>query len=253
MRLVRFEEKGRVGYGSLKGDVVFDLEGSIFEQPRETGPGRPLTQVSLLHPVQPSKVVCVGQNYLGHIKELGVKVPQEPVIFLKPPSCLIGPGQEIAYPPRATRVDYEGELAVVVKAEIKELPPGEVLGRILGCSCFNDVTERDLAARDPFFLTLAKAFDTFGCFGPWIETGLDPNRLHLTTRLNGRTVQEDNTQSCVFKVEEVVSYVSRFMTLLPGDVVITGTPKGIGPMKPGDQVEVEIEGIGSLKNTVIGG
>ena len=253
MRIVRFKEQGRVGYGSLKEDRVLDLEGSIFEKPKETGPGRPLAQVDLLHPVHPSKVVCVGQNYLGHIKELGVKVPQEPVIFLKPPSCLIGPDQGIVYPPRATRGDYEGELALVIKEEIKALPPGEVMDRILGCACFNDVTERDLVARDPFFLTLGKAFDTFGCFGPWIETGLDPNDLNLTTRLNGRTVQKDNTGSCVFKVEEVISYVSRFMTLLPGDVVITGTPQGIGPMKPGDAVEVEIEGIGVLANPVVKG
>ena len=252
MRIVRFQEEGRIGYGSLQEEQVFDLEGSIFEGARETGQGRPLAQVELLHPIQPSKVVCVGQNYLGHIRELGVTVPQEPVIFLKPPSCLIGPGQEIVYPPRATRVDYEGELALIIKKEIKDLPPEEVMGRVLGCSCFNDVTERDLAAKDPFFLTLAKSFDTFGCLGPWIETGLDPNDLDLTTRLNGRTVQEDNTRNCVFKVEKVISFISRFMTLLPGDVVITGTPQGIGPMKAGDVVEVEIKGIGSLRNIVAG-
>lgn len=252
MIIVRYEDDNRIVHGLVKGDQVFELTGSIFNNPVETGRSLLLEQVRLLYPVEPSKIVCVGQNYRGHIKELGVPVPKEPVVFLKPPSCLIGSGQDIIWPAGAERVDYEGELAVVMGKTVSRATPKEAMAGVLGCSCFNDVTERAMVGRDPFLLSLAKGFDTFGCFGPWLVTGLNPDRLDIKTRLNGEVMQSDNTANCVFSVGDVLSYITRYITLFPGDVVITGTPKGIAPMKPGDTVEVEIEGIGRLSNPVAG-
>ena len=252
MIIARYEYEGRNFFGSVKDKKVVELSGAIFDQPKETGQSLPLDRVRLLYPVEPSKIVCVGQNYRGHIAELGVPIPKEPVVFLKPPSCLIGPGENIVWPAGAQRVDYEGELAVVIGRTISRAAPEEALAGILGCSCFNDVTERAMVGRDPFLLSLAKGFDTFGCFGPWVVTGLDPDRLEIKTRLNGKVMQSDNTANCVFSVGEVLSFITRYITLVPGDVVITGTPKGIAPMKPGDTVEVEIEGIGRLGNPVAG-
>ena len=206
--------------------------------------------MELLAPAVPTKIVCVGQNYREHIQELGLPVPEQPVIFLKPASGLIGPGAEILYPPEATRVDYEGELAVVIAKTMTRVSEDQALNHVLGYSCFNDVTERDMAAKDPFLLTLSKGFDTFSCLGPWLATDLDPGNLKIRTLVNGQVMQEDNTANCVFSVPMILSFISRFMTLLPGDVVITGTPKGVSPIKPGDEVSVEIDGIGRLTNRV---
>jgi 2-keto-4-pentenoate hydratase/2-oxohepta-3-ene-1,7-dioic acid hydratase in catechol pathway len=250
MKLGRFEYKGNIRHGQVVGEEVRFLKGDLFSAPHESGEAAPLSQVKVLIPALPSKIVCVGQNYREHIRELGVPVPEKPVIFLKPPSCLAGPGQAILFPPGAARVDYEGELALIVKKKMKAVPPEEALGFLLGVSCFNDVTERSMAAKDPLLLTLAKGFDTFGCLGPYIATDLDPDNLRIRTYLNGNLRQDDTTASCVFDAKYILSFVSRFMTLLPGDVVITGTPKGIGPMNPGDRVEVEVEGVGKLTNPV---
>jgi len=203
-----------------------------------------------LTPVTPSKIVGVGQNYREHIRQLGVPVPEKPVIFLKPSSCLIGPDEFILCPPQAAQVDYEGEVALIIKETMKDIPPGQALRFLLGVSCFNDVTERSMAQKDPFLLTLSKGFDTFGAFGPYLVTGLNPDNLRIKTYLNGNLRQDDTTANCVFEVKYLLSYVSTFMTLLPGDVVITGTPKDIGPMKPGDRIEVEVDGVGKLTNTV---
>jgi len=250
VRIARFEHQGRVCFGSVKDQAVTALEGSLFDKPRETAAIFPLAAVRLLCPVSPSKIVCVGQNYLGHIQELGVPVPREPVIFFKPPSCLIGPGAAVVYPAGAKRVDYEGELAAVIGRTMTKAPEAEALKYVLGYACFNDVTERALVKKDPLLLSLAKGFDTFGPCGPFVVTGVDPGNLEIKTYLNGRVVQEDNTRNCVFSLERILHYVSARMTLNPGDVVITGTPKGIAPMKPGDLVEVEIEGLGRLRNPV---
>lgn len=252
MIIARCEHNGRVFHGSIKDDRIVELSGSIFDQPQETGQSLALDQVRLLYPIEPSKIVCVGQNYRGHIAELGVPIPKEPVVFLKPPSCLIGPNEGIIWPTGMERVDYEGELAVVIGRTISRAAPEEALAGVLGCSCFNDVTERAMVGRDPFLLSLAKGFDTFGCFGPWLVTGLAPDHLAIETRLNGEVMQSDNTENCVFSVGDVLSFISRYITLNPGDVVITGTPKGIAPMKPGDVVEVEVEGVGRLTNSVVG-
>ena len=250
MHIVRYKAQNQVKCGIVKDNLVAELAGSVLDPPQETGVSLPLAEVELLAPVEPGKIVCVGQNYIGHIKELGLPVPQQPVIFLKPASGLIGPGAQILYPPQAKRVDYEGELAVVIARTMTRVAESRALDHVLGYSCFNDVTERDMAARDPFLLTLCKGFDTFGCLGPWLTTDLDPGNLNLRTLVNGEIKQDDNTGNCVFSVPKVLSFISGFMTLLPGDVVITGTPKGIGPIGPGDEVSVEIQGIGRLTNRV---
>jgi len=250
MKIGRFEYQRNIRYGLVAGEEVRFLKGDLFSAFQESGESAPLSRLKVLVPVLPSKIVCVGQNYREHIQELGVPVPEKPVIFLKPPSCLVGPDQAILFPSGATRVDYEGELALIVKETMRATPPEQALRFLLGVSCFNDVTERSMAAKDPYLLTLAKGFDTFGPLGPYIAMDLDPDNLRIRTSLNGKLRQDDTTANCVFDAKYILSFVSRFMTLLPGDVVITGTPKGIGPMNPGDRVEVEVEGVGRLTNPV---
>jgi 2-keto-4-pentenoate hydratase/2-oxohepta-3-ene-1,7-dioic acid hydratase in catechol pathway len=250
MKFARFEYDRNVFLGMVKGEEITVLNGSLFDSYEETTAHYPLSDVKLLPPVIPTKIVCIGRNYRGHIEEIGAEVPEEPEVFLKPPSSLIGHEDAIIYPRSAERVDYEGELAVVIKDKMKDVPEGETLNYVLGCSCFNDVTERALVVKDPFLLIVAKGFDTFSSFGPYIVTDLDPNNLEVKTYLNGKLMQHDNTMSWVFSIQRILHYVSQCMTLYPGDIVTTGTPKGVAPMKPGDVVEVEIEGIGRLRNTV---
>jgi 2-keto-4-pentenoate hydratase/2-oxohepta-3-ene-1,7-dioic acid hydratase in catechol pathway len=252
MKIARYSHKDRIQFGRVEDQMLRMLKGDIFGECQETNTLVPISEVTILTPTVPTKIVCVGQNYRGHIQELGVPIPKEPVIFLKPPSCLISNGEAIVYPAFANRVDYEGELAVVIKEKMTRVSEDQVLTHVLGFSCFNDITERDMAGRDPFLLTLAKSFDTFGAFGPYVVTGLDPNHLELKTYLNGQLRQQDNTKNCVFSVSRILSFITRHITLYPGDVVITGTPKGIAPMKSGDVVEVAIEGIGKLTNPVVG-
>ena len=250
MKYARYSHDGQVHFGIVSGEDLLELDGSILGHPAETGKRYPLAEVDLLPPILPTKIVCIGQNYLEHIKEIGATPPEEPLYFLKPPSSLIGPGDAIVYPKTATRVDYEGELAVVIKKTMKDVPEEKAKQYILGYSCFNDVTERDLVAKNPFNLTISKSFDTFSAFGPYIVTDLDPDNLQVKTYLNGELMQDDNTSQCVFDVETLLSYLSRCLTLCPGDIVTTGTPKGIAPMEPGDVVEVQIEKTGTLSNTV---
>lgn len=252
MKIARYRHEDRIQFGKVEDRMLRMLEGDIFGEFNETKTLVPISEVTILTPTVPTKIVCVGQNYRGHIQELGVPIPKEPVIFLKPPSCLISNGEAIVYPVFANRVDYEGELAVIIKEKMTRVSEDQALTHVLGFSCFNDITEREMAGRDPFLLTLAKSFDTFGAFGPYVVTDLDPNHLELKTYLNGRLMQQDNTQNCVFSVSRILSFITRHITLYPGDVVITGTPKGIAPMKSGDVVEVTIEGIGNLKNPVVG-
>ncbi|HHL39430.1 MAG TPA: FAA hydrolase family protein [Deltaproteobacteria bacterium] len=207
-------------------------------------------EAALLAPVLPSKIVAIGLNYKAHAAEFDKELPQEPMLFLKPPTAVTGPGGEIVYPSHMSRrVDYEGELAVVMGREARGVGVDEAAGYILGYTCFNDVTARDLQGRDVQY-TRAKGFDTFAPMGPWIETELDPRDVRIETFLNGSKRQDCSTADMIFDCFELVSFVSRVMTLLPGDVIATGTPSGVGRMKPGDEVEVRIEGIGSLVNTV---
>ena len=239
MMIVRFKKDGIVRGG------LYNIEHGIIS----CGEVIPLDDVDLLIPCQPSKIVCVGLNYAEHARELNMKMPDEPIIFLKPPTAALDPGGEIVYPLSSQQVDYEGELAVVIGKRGKNIPTDEAEGHILGYTGFNDVTARDLQKRDTQW-TRAKSFDTFAPFGPWITT-IDPSRVDIQTRVNGSTVQKSNTQDLIFGVPKLIEFISGIMTLEPGDVIATGTPPGVGELHRGDVVEVEIEGIGILKNSVV--
>ena len=197
----------------------------------------------------PSKIIVIGLNYRDHAKELKMEIPEYPMICMKPPTTVIQNGETILYPSQSKEVHYEGELAVVIKNKIKNIPIDEVSRHIAGYTCANDVTARDLQRADGQW-TRSKCFDTFSPLGPKIVSNIDPANLEIRTRVNGVTKQHSNTKNMVFNVYELVSFLSGIMTMLPGDVIITGTPPGVGPIVPGDTVEVEIEGIGILKNKV---
>jgi 2-keto-4-pentenoate hydratase/2-oxohepta-3-ene-1,7-dioic acid hydratase in catechol pathway len=234
--------------------MVAQLAGHPFggraEDIKLTGIRFPLTDIRLLAPILPSKVVCVGKNYADHAREMGGEPPEEPVIFLKPSTAVSGPRDPILRPARLSdRVDYEGELAVVIGRLCQQVTADRVAECIFGYTCGNDVTARDLQARDGQW-TRAKGFDTFCPIGPWIETDADPGDLQITTRLNGEIKQNSRTSLLIHDVQSLVMFVSQVMTLLPGDVLLTGTPAGVGPMDKGDEVSVTIEGIGTLSNPV---
>jgi len=252
MKLIRYSFNGVERFGELDGEEVRPLAGDLgrFERERGASPLQ-LSQVRLLAPVTPTKIVAVGRNYSEHAKEMGRELPAEPLLFLKPPSAVIGPGEQIIYPPQTSRLDYEGELAVVIGRVARKVSREKARSYVLGFSCMNDVTARDLQSRDGQF-TRAKGFDTFAPFGPAIATGIDPSNLELITRLNGEVRQHGRTSEMIFDCDYLVSYISHIMTLMPGDVISTGTPSGVGPMKVGDVVEVEIERIGCLRSSVIG-
>lgn len=249
MKFVRYQLKKKKSYGIWEGEEVKEISGSIFGKFLETGKKYKLSEVRLLAPVEPTKLLCVGLNYRPHIEELGKSIPQLPSHFLKPLTCLIGPDDPIVYPRVGKYVSYEGELAVVIKDQIKDIAEEEALKHVLGYTCFNDVTERTLADIQGQ-LTRAKGFDTFGPCGPCITTGLDPFNVTVRTYLNGTLMQEGNTGSFVFSIPYLISYLSQCMTLFPGDIISTGTPKGIAAMKPGDVVEVKIDEIGTLPNPI---
>jgi 2-keto-4-pentenoate hydratase/2-oxohepta-3-ene-1,7-dioic acid hydratase in catechol pathway len=251
MRLVRFMIHDQIRHGILEGDRIRETLRPHVDGITPMHTVWPLAEVQLLAPVRPSKMLCIGLNYRDHAREMGHKLPDEPVLFMKPTSALAGPGQPILYPRMAGRVDHEAELAVVIGRCARNVPLDEAGQCILGYTCFNDVTARDLQARDGQW-TRAKGFDTFGVVGPWIETDPgDPNHLAVTCRVNGEVRQKSNTDQLIFNCRFLVSWASRIMTLEPGDVIATGTPSGISPMKPGDTVEVEIEGIGILSNPLV--
>jgi 2-keto-4-pentenoate hydratase/2-oxohepta-3-ene-1,7-dioic acid hydratase in catechol pathway len=249
MRLVRFLARTKPAWGVVNGDELLELDGDFFTPFKTLKAGHVFSQVKLLPPCNPSKVVAVGLNYRDHAHELGFEIPEEPVIFLKPATTIIGPGESVICPRTSSRVDYEAELGVVVKDRSRDISPEEAPDHILGYTCANDVTARDLQKKDGQW-TRAKSFDTFCPVGPWIETDLDPGNLLIQSYLNGERRQSSRTSQLIFNVHELVSFISGIMTLEPGDLIITGTPAGIGPMKPGDEIEVRIEGIGSLKNIV---
>ncbi|MDD8031805.1 MAG: fumarylacetoacetate hydrolase family protein [Acidobacteriota bacterium] len=250
MKIFRFRYRRRVLYGILKEEFLFPVKGSIFRNYKIEDSAIPISDVNLLPPVVPTKIICLGRNYQEHAEELGNPVPAEPLLFLKPPSAIIGPQQAIIYPGMSQRIDYEGELAVIIKKKAKYLAENfPWQDYVIGYSCFNDVTARDLQLKDVQF-TRAKSFDTFAPIGPCIDTDLDPEAIQLKTFLNGKLVQSGNTRNMIFKIPFIVQYVSRIMTLEAGDVIATGTPAGVGPMNPGDRVDVQIEGIGTLSNFV---
>jgi 2-keto-4-pentenoate hydratase/2-oxohepta-3-ene-1,7-dioic acid hydratase in catechol pathway len=252
MRLVRFRFGDRIATGVLEDATIRVLRGTFFEDPVPTGEEVPADDVRLLAPVLPSKVVCVGRNYAEHAAEMGGEVPAEPLLFLKPSTSVIGPGDPIPLLPISERVDHEAELAAVVgRLTRRGAGPDEVEGSILGSMCGNDVTLRDLQDRDDQW-TRAKGFDGSCPLGPWIETE-PPADAEVLCRVNGEVRQRGRTSQLTFGPVALVAYITRFMSLLPGDVIMTGTPAGVGPLSAGDEVEVEVEGVGVLRNPVVEG
>ena len=249
MRLARVFHDGDARYGIVHENVITLISDEPFASWEIDGE-LPLAHAEFLAPVIPTKIVCVGLNYKSHAKEMDLKLPEEPVIFLKPPTSINGTNGTIHIPPMSQRVDYEAELAVVMGRHCRDIAPDEAEGHILGYTCANDVTARDLQAKDGQW-TRAKGFDGFCPLGPWVETELNPLDLAVEARVDGVVVQSARTSDMVFDVFELVSFVSQVMTLLPGDVVLTGTPGGIGPMASGSVVEVEVEGIGVLVDRVV--
>jgi 2-keto-4-pentenoate hydratase/2-oxohepta-3-ene-1,7-dioic acid hydratase in catechol pathway len=250
MRLVRFRFGDRIATGALDGESIRLLRGTFFDDPVPTGESVPAADVRLLAPVLPSKVVAVGRNYADHAREMDTEIPDEPLLFLKPSTAVIGPGDPIAYPAISKRMDYEGELACVVGRITRGVTSEDAARAILGYTCGNDVTLRDLQATDGQW-TRAKGFDTSCPLGPWVETEVDAADLAVETRVNGELRQSARTSQLAFDPAEIVAFISTFMTLLPGDVVLTGTPAGVGPLEVGDDVRVQIEGIGTLSNMVV--
>jgi 2-keto-4-pentenoate hydratase/2-oxohepta-3-ene-1,7-dioic acid hydratase in catechol pathway len=254
MKLVRYAIEGKAAYGVLEeGGVIRPLAGSPFEALGVGSGSHPIEQVRLLAPVDAPRIIGVGLNYVSHIHESNQITPSIPMLFMKHPSSVIDPGEPIVYPRHAKKVDYEGELAVIIGRRTRRAPEDRALECVLGYTCANDVSERvvQLAEMKMGCLLVGKSFDTFCPLGPVIATGLDPTALDLTTRLNGQVRQRINTSDLLFSVARLVSYLSQAMTLWPGDVILTGTPSGVGPIQPGDVVEVEISGIGVLRNPVV--
>jgi 2-keto-4-pentenoate hydratase/2-oxohepta-3-ene-1,7-dioic acid hydratase in catechol pathway len=249
MRMVRFEKSGKISWGSLQGETIYLLSGDIFAGPTETKEKVLLGEVKILPPIVPSKIIAIGLNYQKHIQESPFGPPEVPLIFLKPPSSIIGHLDHIILPEACKRVDYEGELGIVIAKKAKAVRKDQALDYVLGYTIVNDVSARDYQEKDKQW-TRGKGLDTFCPIGPVIATGLDPDNLKIETRLNGKTVQSSNTNDLLFKSKELVSFISEYMTLLPGDLIATGTPSGVGPMKKGDVVEIEVEGVGILKNFV---
>ena len=249
MRIARYTHGDEVSFGVVEGEEVAQVASHPFGPVTFTGRRDPLDKVRLLAPVLPSKVVAIGKNYAEHATEMGGDVPERPLIFLKPSTAVIGTGDTIGYPPSSQRVDYEGELAVVVARLCRDVPESRAADVVLGYTCGNDVTARDQQAADGQW-SRAKGYDTFCPLGPWIETDVDTADLRITTTLNGEVKQDGRTSQIVHRVPALIAYITACMTLLPGDVILTGTPAGVGPMQVGDEVSVEIEGIGRLTNQV---
>jgi 2-keto-4-pentenoate hydratase/2-oxohepta-3-ene-1,7-dioic acid hydratase in catechol pathway len=249
MKLVRFHSERHTAYGVWEGDVVREITGWIYGDFHVTSTTLRIGDIRLLAPAEPTKILCVGLNFRNHIEEIGFPTPKHPAHFLKPLTTLIGPDDPILIPRVADRVDYEGEPAVVIKRQIKDVSLEEASRAILGYTCFNDVTERPLST-EPGQLTRSKGFDTFAPVGPCIATDVDPASLVLRTFLNGTLMQEAGLADMIFSIPFLVQYLSQCMTLFPGDIISAGTPRGVAPMKPGDVVEVAIDGIGVLRNPV---
>lgn len=259
MKIVRFTDKratqefqaheSSFQYGILENETIKLIEGSPFENFKVTDKTVQAKDVSLLAPVTPSKIIAVGLNYKDHIKELKLKTPEEPILFMKPNSALNHPYSPIVLPAMSSQVEFEGELALVIKKKAKHVSVESARDYILGYCCFNDVTARDIQRKETHF-TRAKSFDTFACLGPVIETELDPTNAQIQTRLNGELKQNSSTSNMRFDVYTIIAFITQIMTLFPGDVITTGSPSGVAPMKKGDVVEVSIEGIGTLTNPV---
>lgn len=241
MKIGRFLESGKVIEGRIEGDEVVTPDGGRLR----------IENLEYLSPVKPSKIICVGLNYVDHAKELKMEIPGNPILFMKPPSAVIGHEGKVKYPNMAQKLDYEAELAIVIGKKCKDVPAKNALDVIMGYTCFNDITARDLQEKDVQW-TRAKSFDTFAPIGPHIVTKdkIDPDSLDIKMFVNGELCQNSNTKNFIFDVSHLIEFVSEVMTLYPGDVIATGTPPGVGQVKPGDKMEVVIEGIGTLRNYV---
>ena len=257
MKILRFATNRTIKYGVLEDDRIRVMLGTPYSYFRKSSgslrlaeSAYKLNEVRLLAPCLPSKIVALGLNYRSHAEETKLQIPSMPLIFLKPSTAVIGPEDNIVYPEVSKRVDYEGEMAVVIGRKAKAVDKAKAKEYILGYTCLNDVSAR-YEQRDDGQWTRAKSYDTFAPIGPCIETDISPDNLKLETYLNGELRQSTRTSDLIFPVDVLVSFISNIMTLLPGDVIATGTPSGIGPMKPGDVVEVRIEGIGTLRNYVV--
>jgi 2-keto-4-pentenoate hydratase/2-oxohepta-3-ene-1,7-dioic acid hydratase in catechol pathway len=247
-RYIRFVDGGSTAFGILDGQTVRVLSGDLFSSPRPTGRTLGLDQVTLLAPVVPGKVIAVGLNYITHLGERPAAT--YPGLFAKMPSSIVGPGADVIYPPDATNLHFEGELVVVIGRRASKVSAADAPGYVFGVTAGNDISERDWQRSDLQWFR-AKASDTFGPLGPMIVTGLNYGDLLLETRVNGKVVQSQRTKDLIFDVPAIVSYISRYVTLEPGDVIYTGTPGSTKAMQPGDVVEVEIEGIGLLRNRIV--
>ena len=252
MRIIRYQKKNeKPKYGWMLDDRIGEIEGNLFGSYKRTEAQTPLTEVSLLPPSQPTKIVCVGRNYIDHAKELGNEVPKIPLIFMKPPSSIIGNSDSILLPPQSKQVEHEAELVAVIGKRGKNILAENASEYIFGYTIGNDITARDLQRADELW-TRAKGFDTFCSFGPWIDTEFDPSDAVITCRVNGQMRQMASTRDMVFTIGMLIAYISSIMTLEPGDLIFTGTPAGVGRLENGDVVEVEIEGLGKLSNPVKG-
>jgi 2-keto-4-pentenoate hydratase/2-oxohepta-3-ene-1,7-dioic acid hydratase in catechol pathway len=254
MRIIRYAD-GNIRYGRLEDDgTILPLRSSPFESLETTGPATHLDKVRLLAPVEPRALYGVGLNYVKHAEEAKLPLPQVPMLFMKPPDAVIGPDAAIIYPHQGQNVHFEGELAVVMGRAAHRVSEKDALSYVLGYTCGNDVSERVIQAGEmkQGCLLLGKGFDTFNPIGPAIAIGLDPGDLDLETRVNGEVRQSSNTNDLLYSVPKLIAAMSACMTLRPGDVIMTGTPSGVGPMKPGDVIEITIEGIGTLRNPVVG-
>ncbi|MEA3352109.1 MAG: fumarylacetoacetate hydrolase family protein [Chloroflexota bacterium] len=250
MRFIRYQIKDEPARrGWVLKDKIGPVDGDIFSQFQRGEARIPIEEAKILAPVQPSKIICVGRNYAAHAKEHKTEVPKIPLLFFKPPSAIIGPGEQIVLPPQSQQVEHEAELAVVIGRHGGKITPEDALNHVLGYTIANDVTARDLQRRDSQW-TRAKGFDTFCPLGPYIETEFDPADALISCHVNGEMRQMASTREMVFTVRQLIAFASSIMTLEPGDLILTGTPAGVSPLVPNDVVEVSIEGIGSLSNPV---
>ncbi len=250
MRFIRYQTPNEPArYGWILEDRVGPIEGTPFGEFRRADATLPLESVRLLAPVQPSKIICVGRNYAEHAKEHGAEVPEYPLLFLKPPTAVISTGDTVLIPPQSQQVEHEAELVVVIGRRGRWIPAEQVNDYVLGYTVGNDVTARDLQRKDGQW-TRSKGFDTFCPLGPWLETEFDPADAMITCHVNGEMRQMASTRDMVFRVRQLVAFASSIMTLEPGDILMTGTPAGVSPLRPGDTVEVTIEGLGKLSNPV---
>jgi len=250
MRILRYQSQtGEAHTGWILDDQIGLIHGDIFNQFQRGEATIPLSSVKLLPPVIPGKIICVGRNYAAHAEEHGAEVPEIPLIFFKPPSSIIGTGDNIIIPPQSNQIEHEAELVVVIGKRGRWIDADHVFDHILGFTIANDVTARDLQRSD-YQWTRAKGFDTFCPLGPWIETEFDPADAMVTCNVNGNMRQMASTRDMVFTIRQLIAFTSSIMTLEPGDILLTGTPSGVGKIEPGDEIEISIDGIGTLKNNV---